>query len=200
MASERTSGDEGTKASGSPDPDVIVAQIERTREDLAETLDAIVDRVSPKRVADRSKTKIRETVRSTAASARQVLTEKTATAKVAVTEKSATAKEAVVDKTSTAKVVVTEKTATAKGVLADKTAAVKEATGRGAPEPVPPVIGIETAALATDPLVVRPPGSRVSGAGGAAAYLAGVPLVQKQAAAGALAALVAGWLLWRRRR
>jgi Protein of unknown function (DUF3618) len=36
---------EGAVAKG--DPDVLVAQIERTREDLARTIDSLADRVSP---------------------------------------------------------------------------------------------------------------------------------------------------------
>lgn len=38
-----------------PDPDALVEEIEKTREELAETLDAIADKVSPKRVAGRTK-------------------------------------------------------------------------------------------------------------------------------------------------
>lgn len=41
--------------SGSQDPAVLAKQIERTREDLAATLDAIADKVSPKRVAGRAR-------------------------------------------------------------------------------------------------------------------------------------------------
>ena len=43
-------------------PEVLAAEIERTREDLAQTLDAIADRVSPKRVADRTRKNIAEAV------------------------------------------------------------------------------------------------------------------------------------------
>lgn len=41
-----------------PDPEVLAGEIEKTREELAETLDAIAERVSPKRVADRTKKKV----------------------------------------------------------------------------------------------------------------------------------------------
>jgi hypothetical protein len=61
----------------SNDPAVLAAEIERTRAELAETLDAIADKVSPKRVAKRTSQKVKETaheaavsVRSTAATAR----------------------------------------------------------------------------------------------------------------------------------
>jgi hypothetical protein len=40
---------------GSPDPEVLAQEIEQTREELAETLDAIADKVSPKKVVGRTK-------------------------------------------------------------------------------------------------------------------------------------------------
>ena len=43
-------------------PDVLVAQIENTRADLARTIDAITDRVSPANVARRSADRIRERI------------------------------------------------------------------------------------------------------------------------------------------
>jgi hypothetical protein len=51
-----------------------VQEIEQTREDLAETLDAIVDKVSPKRVMDRTK----EQARSDAQDALQTVKESAA--------------------------------------------------------------------------------------------------------------------------
>ena len=121
-------------SSGSSDPDAIAAEIERTREDLAETLDAIADRVSPKRVAERGRAQLGETVRH----AKETLAEKTATAKVVVAEKAAAAKQATAERSATAKEVVADRTATAKGAVADKTAtakgavADKTATAKGA--------------------------------------------------------------------
>lgn len=53
-------------ASGSGDADKMVAEIERTREELAETLDAIADKVSPKRVAKRTTKKVASAVKETA--------------------------------------------------------------------------------------------------------------------------------------
>ena len=44
------------------DPDAIQAEIERTREELARTLDAIADRVSPRRAATRGAQKVKTTV------------------------------------------------------------------------------------------------------------------------------------------
>lgn len=48
------------------DPEAIAADIERTREELAETLDAIADKVSPKRVAKRTTKKVATAVKDTA--------------------------------------------------------------------------------------------------------------------------------------
>jgi hypothetical protein len=45
-----------------PDPAEIQQQIEQTRAELASTVDAIADRVSPKRVAERTKVTIKEKV------------------------------------------------------------------------------------------------------------------------------------------
>jgi hypothetical protein len=42
------------------DPDVLVADIDRTRADLARTIDAITDRVSPKKNVQRAVDQIRE--------------------------------------------------------------------------------------------------------------------------------------------
>lgn len=44
-----------TDSESMPDTDELVEDIERTREELAETLDAIADKVSPKRVVGRTK-------------------------------------------------------------------------------------------------------------------------------------------------
>lgn len=47
----------------SDDPEVLASEIEKTREDLAETLDAIADKVSPKRVTQRTKKKVADTAK-----------------------------------------------------------------------------------------------------------------------------------------
>lgn len=51
------------EAGKSPDPEVLAGEIERTREELAETLDAIAEKVSPKRVAGRTKKKVGDSVK-----------------------------------------------------------------------------------------------------------------------------------------
>ena len=59
-------------ASGSEatSPEQIQAEIERTRAELAATLDTLVDRVSPKRVAGRGATKVKAAVGSAVESVR----------------------------------------------------------------------------------------------------------------------------------
>jgi hypothetical protein len=44
------------------DPDALVADIDRTREQLASTIDAISDRVSPKKNVERAMEQVRERV------------------------------------------------------------------------------------------------------------------------------------------
>lgn len=55
------------------DPDAIQRDIERTRADLAGTLAAIVDRVSPKKVANRSTERAKDAVREQAQRATALL-------------------------------------------------------------------------------------------------------------------------------
>jgi uncharacterized protein (TIGR03382 family) len=50
------------KGSAKPDPDTLVVEIEQTREELARTIDAIADRVSPANVARRTVDKARQRV------------------------------------------------------------------------------------------------------------------------------------------
>jgi hypothetical protein len=55
-ADDKGSGDKGSGDKGaSPDTEVLAQEIEQTREELAETLDAIAEKVSPKRVVARNK-------------------------------------------------------------------------------------------------------------------------------------------------
>ena len=77
----------GTKGA-SPDPEVLAQEIEQTREELAETLDAIADKVSPKKVAGRTKKAAKdgaadavEAVKGTASSAAESVKEGVAAVK-----------------------------------------------------------------------------------------------------------------------
>ena len=65
--------DAAAATSTSKDPEALASDIERTREELAETLDAIADKVSPKRVAKRTGKKVGESVRHAADTAQEAL-------------------------------------------------------------------------------------------------------------------------------
>jgi len=69
-----------------PTSEELVAEIEKTREDLASTLDEIAEKVSPKRVAKRTGKKVADQVKETAASAKDAVVETAATAKEAAAE------------------------------------------------------------------------------------------------------------------
>ena len=71
-------------AASTGDPAVLAAEIEKTREDLAGTLDAIADKVSPKRVAKRTSKKVAASVKEGAAAAKESVVEGAAAAKGAV--------------------------------------------------------------------------------------------------------------------
>ncbi|ACY99389.1 MULTISPECIES: DUF3618 domain-containing protein [Thermomonospora] len=47
-------------ADKAPDPEALEKEIERTREELARTIDEIVDRVNPRNVAQRGVTRLKE--------------------------------------------------------------------------------------------------------------------------------------------
>lgn len=103
----RTAGEQRSEAvASSDDPQVLTAEIERTREELAQTVDAIADRVSPKRVADRTKAQVGDKVQD----ARTTLSGRAAAAKETVLEKAGSAKGALEEKTATAKAAVSERT------------------------------------------------------------------------------------------
>lgn len=69
------------------DVETLASDIDKTREELAETLDAIVDKVSPKKVAKRTGQKVSDSVKETAAKAGDSL--KVGAAAVAETAKGA---------------------------------------------------------------------------------------------------------------
>ena len=83
-----TNGTSGT-------PEALAKDIEQTREDLAQTLDAIAEKVSPKRVAKRTTKKAADSVKVTAAAAKDAVLSGAATAKEAVVSGAETAKEKV---------------------------------------------------------------------------------------------------------
>jgi hypothetical protein len=68
-----------------PDTDAMAADIEKTREELAETLDAIAEKVSPKRVAKRTTKKVGDAVKETASDAGHAVKDAAGAAKEKVT-------------------------------------------------------------------------------------------------------------------
>lgn len=204
---------DNSTGNGQRSPEVLVREIEATREDLAVTLDAIADRVSPKRVAKRGG----EQAKEAAARAKEVVTEKAGKAREALAERAGTAKES----TSVTRGTLAERAAGAKEVLAEKAAsaqasvtvaashartAVAERTGHGttgaheAPASVldadpatgtlPPVAGVEVPRLSPRPLPAA------SGPSLADRFNA----LPREAVVGAVAALAALFLLSRRRK
>lgn len=185
------------QAGGQPDPtdpDALVAEIEQTREDLAETLDAIVDKVSPKRVAKRTTkrvgdaakggvTEAAESVKQTAVAAKEGAAEVAETVKLSAMEGASEAADSVKHTASTAKEAVKE-------VAASVKQKVTPAPGTGAAGPAGGVFGAaEPATLPTSEFApyrpVPPPGTGPSRA----------PML-----AGAAAAVAVVLLLLRRRR
>lgn len=81
--------------SDSPDPDELAADIGRTREELAETIDAIADKVSPKKVAQRTSDHLKEEVREGAQSASQNIKETASSAADSVKEGASSAADSV---------------------------------------------------------------------------------------------------------
>jgi hypothetical protein len=75
-----------------PDPEVLAEDIERTREELAETLDAIAEKVSPKKVASRTKKKVGDAVKEGASDAADSIKDTAADAADAVKHGVAAAK------------------------------------------------------------------------------------------------------------
>lgn len=194
------------RASGSNDPEVLADEIERTREDLAETLDAIADKVSPKRVSERTKKKVTDSVKEKTDAAKEHLQAGAASAKETAKQTAEHAKEQVQAGAASAKQTaehakeqVQEKVsgsddsvAATPGALADRadtevvvdTAVVVEPVGAD----VPPAAPLGT-----------PPPPAVGGIGGVQTYGAS-PAVPKEAIAGAAAALAVVLLLLRRRK
>ena len=190
-SSDRKADQKG--AQGSQDPDVLVREIEETREDLAETIDAIADRVSPQRVKERSMDKLRETTDH----AKEVVAEKAATVKQVVQEKAATAKEAVNEKTAAMK--------SGHGGPEDGSVAVagsEAPTGTTATSSdLPPTTGVQVPPLSPRP-ATGAAGTGAHGQGGAASQspVDKVLAQPPQVLAGAGGAVLALLLLLRRRR
>ena len=92
-----------SSADQSTDPTVLAGEIEKTREELAETLDAIADKVSPKKVADRTKKKVTGAVKDGANDAVTAVKQTAEAAQAKAAEVAGTAKEKATEATATAK-------------------------------------------------------------------------------------------------
>lgn len=139
-APARKAGDAANgKANGkatSSDPEVLAEEIEKTREELAETLDAIAEKVSPKRVTARTRKKVGE------AASGAVDSVKESAAHAADAVKGAAGKATAADAEPPLSVAeVPVEVAPTPGALADATVTAEEPAGAEAPlwtTPLPP--------------------------------------------------------------
>lgn len=83
---------DSSKGTSAPDTQKLAEDIERTREGLAETLDAIADKVSPKRVMDRTKTQARADAQQAVATVKEASANAAEVVKVKVSAASASTK------------------------------------------------------------------------------------------------------------
>jgi hypothetical protein len=179
------------RSSGSEDPDVLVEEIERTREDLAETLDAIADKVSPKRVAARTKQQVTETVKDGAAEASATVKEKAADASAAMSAGAASLKSTAEHVKETVQEKIsghgsTTPAASTPGALADAGDLAAPAT----------TAALDPAGAEIPPL----PALGTAPASGSVTTYGASPAVPKELLAGAGAALAVLLLLLRRRK
>jgi hypothetical protein len=130
-----------TEHAGTTDPEVLARDIAQTREELAVTIDAIVDRVSPKKVVERGKQQAREGV--------------------------ADATELVKGHATTAAGVVKEKAIVASGVVKEKVAEVKEKVSGGSDAPAgrSPVTSATSARVTSAAPVAAAPAGQASSPG-----------------------------------
>ena len=174
MASKDGSKHSSSDGAAHDEAEVLAASIERTREDLAETVDAIADKVSPKRVAARTKSKVAEkveTVKEQAAQKGAQLKEKSATATAAVKDSASSAVDSAKDSATTAGTGLKDKVSTS--------------------SPAPTGVGGSTA-------VVDPRGATVTTGG--PARIGGLPLARVEIVAAAAAAVAVVLVVLRRRR
>ncbi len=80
----RTAAEQRAEQEVAASPEALAKEIEQTRADLAVTLDAIADKVSPKRVAKRTTQQAAETMKEGAAAAKEALISGAASAKEVV--------------------------------------------------------------------------------------------------------------------
>ena len=155
----RTAAQQRAAAPTAKDPEVLAADIERTREELAQTLDAIADKVSPKRVARRTSKRLGESVKEGAGRAEEALKTGAAAAVETVRDAAETVKGRVAPSQDTVAV-------SSAGALADATPA--------------PLVAPAGAELPTYRPYTPPPASRLPVYAGAASALVVVLLLLRR--------------------
>lgn len=184
-----------SRSAGSDDPEVLAGEIERTREELAETLDAIADKVSPTRVAARTKQKVGDTVKDSAAEVSATVKEKAAEASAAMSSGASSLKESA----EHVKETVQEK-------MADHAGTTTEAPTPGAladaadARSSSPTAALDPAGADVPPLSAFGNVTRASGSGGSVTTYGASPAVPKEVLAGVAAALAVLLLVLRRRK
>ena len=200
------------------DPAVLAADIERTREELAGTIAAIADRVSPKLVAQRTRQRVEESARETATKVEDRLRTGTAAAVEAAKAAADQVKERMSGQPAperpqrTIAVGSSTRVRPAAQLTGEPHVAASSTSERvgSAPNPLPqdtvtiPVSSAGALADATPPPVAAPPGAELTSPSRpvAASVLSYRPAQESMTPiyAGAAAALAALLLLLRRRR
>lgn len=182
--------------STSQDPQVLAEEIERTREDLAETLDLIADRVSPKRVADRTKKRVAaaaEMVKARVVEQAGVAREKAVAQVGAAKEAAAGARDKVVEQAGAARERVAPTSALAGGSVRLEASSSPAYARPDDGSALPPTAGVPVSGLDLSTAAPVPAARHASPASGS-----GTALKKEYVVGGVLGALVL--LLLRRRR
>lgn len=157
------SSSKGSSGGGTPDPDQLVADIERTRENLAETLDAIVEKVNPKRVVEEKKQQAKaeaqeavKTAKTGAANAAQSVKAAAAKGAEAVKDGVASVKEKIGGDEDPVRSPLTPQTSVEVGAAAPVASPPPVGTGTGTPaasgSPLPAdTVSIDAAAVPPEP-------------------------------------------------
>lgn len=146
--SKASSSKAKTDSASKPDTDELVEDIERTREELAETLDAIADKVSPKRVVGRTKKAAKDGANDAVESVKETAGEATKAVKGGV----AAVKEKVTGDADPAR----SPLGTATSVEIDSAALLPGAEVPFEPAPTPGVLA-DAAYVAVEPVGAEPP-------------------------------------------
>jgi MYXO-CTERM domain-containing protein len=108
------------------DPEVLAGEIEKTREELAETIDAIADKVSPQRVKARTKQKASAKASEAAETVKETASEAAETVKETASEAAETVKETASEAAETVKETASEAAETVKEAASEAAESLKE--------------------------------------------------------------------------